>query len=165
MVKQKIKDGTIQFRVRGTAGGNLLSVPYNVSARTADLDVVKLLIHSVISSDKQWITIDIKDYYLGTPLPASRYEYIRIPLRMVPAAVLDGYNLHPYITHGHVYFEIRKCMYGLPQAGKLSQLRLIEYLSQHGFTQCPNTPCLFCHSTRDITFCLVSRRLRGPLRV
>ena len=74
---------------------------------------------------------------------------------MVPAAVLDRYNLHPYITHGHVYFEIRKCMYGLPQAGKLSQLRLIDHLSQHGFTQCPNTPCLFRHSTRDITFCLV----------
>ncbi len=69
MVKQKIKDDKIQSRVRGTAGGNLLSVPYNVSARTADLDVVKLLIHSVISSDKQWMTIDIKDYYLGTPSP------------------------------------------------------------------------------------------------
>jgi hypothetical protein len=110
VVKQKIKDDKIQFRVRGTAGGNLLSVPYNVSARTADLDVVKLLIHSVISTDKQWMTIDIKDYYLGTPLPASRYEYIRIPLRMVPGAVLDRYNLHPYITHDHVYFEIRKCM-------------------------------------------------------
>jgi hypothetical protein len=88
-------------------------------------------IHSVISFDKQWMTIDTKDYYLGTPLPASRYEYIRIPLRMVPAAVLDRYNLHPYITHDHVYFEIRKCMYGLPQAGKILQTRLIDHLSQH----------------------------------
>jgi hypothetical protein len=48
VVKQK-RNGTIQFRVRGTAGGNLLSVPYDVSARTASLDTVKLLIHSVIS--------------------------------------------------------------------------------------------------------------------
>ena len=52
VVKQKNKDDKIQFRVRGTAGGNLLSVPYNVSARTADLDVVKLLIQSVISFEK-----------------------------------------------------------------------------------------------------------------
>ncbi len=44
-------DGSIQFRVRGTAGGNLLTVPYDVSARTASLDTVKLLIHSVISGN------------------------------------------------------------------------------------------------------------------
>ncbi len=139
VVKQKLTDGQIQFRVRGTTGGNLLLIPYDVSARTADLDVVKLLMHSVISSNRQWMTIDIKDYYLGTPLPSSRYEYLRIPLRMIPSAVLECYNLQPYIAHGHVYFEIRKCMYGLPQAGKLSQVRLIDHLAQHRFTQCPNT--------------------------
>ena len=165
VVKQKIKDDKIQFRVRGTAGGNLLSVPYNVSARTADLDVVKLLIHSIISSDKQWMTIDIKDYYLGTPLPASRYEYIRIPLCMVPAAVLDRYNLHPYITHGHVYFEIRKCMYGLPQAGKLSQLRLIDHLSQHGFTHSmPQHPVPIPTFHPRHHLLPGGRRLRSPLR-
>ncbi len=39
VVKQKRNDdGSIQFRVRGTAGGNLLTVPYDVSARTASLD-------------------------------------------------------------------------------------------------------------------------------
>ncbi len=74
VVKQKIKDDKVQFRVKSTAGGNLLSVPYDVSARTADLDVVKILIHSVISSDRKWMTIDIKDYYLGTPLPSTRYK-------------------------------------------------------------------------------------------
>ena len=46
-------------------------------------------------------------------------------------------------------------MYGLPQAGRLSQIRLIEHLARHGYTQCPNTPCLFRHATRDIMFTLV----------
>ncbi len=68
VVKQKLNDdGPIQFRVRGTAGGNLLTVPYDVSARTASLDTVKLLIHSVISGAYSWMTIDIADFYLGTP--------------------------------------------------------------------------------------------------
>jgi hypothetical protein len=50
VVKQKYNtDGSIKFRVRGTAGGNLLQVPYDVSARTASLDVVKFLLHSVVS--------------------------------------------------------------------------------------------------------------------
>ena len=75
VVKQKRNDdGSIKFRVRGTAGGDRLTVPYDVSARTASLEAVKLLIHSVVSSNKKWRTLDIADFYLGTPLPASRYE-------------------------------------------------------------------------------------------
>jgi hypothetical protein len=48
-------------------------------------------------------------------------------------------------------------MYGLPQAGRLSQLRLISHLAAHGYHQCPNTPCLFQHEhdTLDVTFSLV----------
>jgi hypothetical protein len=156
IVKQKRNDdGSIQFRVRGTAGGNLLTVPYDVSARTASLDTVKMLIHSVISGTYSWMTIDIADFYLGTPLPASRYEYLRIHIDKIPTEIMDKYNLTPLLYNRHVYFEIRKCMYGLPQAGKLSQTRLIRHLSTHGYIQCANTPCLFRHITRDIMFSLV----------
>jgi hypothetical protein len=156
-VKQKRNDdGTIQYRVRGTAGGNLLQVPYDVSAKTAGLlDTVKLLIHSVISGDFKWLTIDIADFYLSTPLPASRYEYLRIHVDKLPPAIIAQYNLNPLIYNKHVYFEIRKCMYDIPQAGKLSQTRLIQHLKENGYTQCPNTPCLFRHHTREIMFCLV----------
>ena len=54
VVQQKRnEDGTIKYRVRGTAGGNILDVPYDVSARTASLDVVKLLLHSTVSDNKK----------------------------------------------------------------------------------------------------------------
>jgi hypothetical protein len=156
VVKQKFNpDGTIKFRVRGTAGGSLLQVPYDVSARTASLDLVKLLLHSTISDNKRWFTIDIKDFYLGTPLPSSRYEYVRIERSKLPPESTAAHNLEPYFHNNAVYFKIRKCMYGLPQAGRLSQLRLISHLQQHGYHQCVNTPCLFKHETRDIMFCLV----------
>jgi hypothetical protein len=46
-------------------------------------------------------------------------------------------------------------MYGLPQAGRLSQIRLIQHPARHGYHQCPNTPCLFRHRKRDIMFSLV----------
>ncbi len=129
VVKQKLNpDGTIKFWVRGTAGGNLLSVPYDVSAHTASLDVVKPLLHSTVSDNKNWFTIDIKDFYLGTSLPASRYEYVRIDLSKLPPAAITTHNLTPFIHNNAVYFEIRKCMYGLPQAGRLSQLRQISHL-------------------------------------
>jgi hypothetical protein len=113
VVKQKRNvDGTIQYRVRDTAGGNLLDVPYDVSARTAGFDTVKLLVHSIISGDYNWMTIDIADFYLGTPLPASRHKYLRINLRQLPPALITQYNLGSLIYNQHVYFEIRKCMYG-----------------------------------------------------
>jgi hypothetical protein len=156
VVKQKRNDdGSIQFQVQCTAGGNLLTVPYDVSARTASLDTVKLLIHSVISGNFSWMTIDIADFYMGTPLPASRYEYLRIHADKITTSIMDQYNLTPLLYNRYVYFEIRKCMYGLPQAGKLSQTRLIRHLSTHGYIKCANTPCLFRHVTRDIMFSLV----------
>ena len=148
-------DNSIKFRVRGTAGGDRLNVPYDVSARTAALETVKLVIHSVVSSNKQWRTLDIADFYLGTPLPASRYEYLRISLKMIPEEIMRRYHLYGMEHSCFIYFEIRKCMYGLPQAGRLSQVRLVEHLARHGYKQCRNTPCLFKHHTRDIMFTLV----------
>jgi hypothetical protein len=97
VVKQKRNDdGTTKFRVRGTAGGDRLTAPYDVSARTASLETVKLLIHSVVSSNKKWRTLDIADLYLGTPLPASRYEYIRINIKMIPKDIMIRYRLYEY---------------------------------------------------------------------
>ncbi len=130
VVKQKRNDdGSTKFRVRGTAGGDRLTVPYDVSARTASLKTVKLLIHSGVSSNKKWRTLDIADFYLGTPLPASRYEYIRINLKMIPKDIMKRYRLYGMENSCFVYFEIRRCMYGLPQAGRLSQIRLIQHLA------------------------------------
>jgi hypothetical protein len=104
VVKQKRNDdGTIKYRVRGTAGGNLLDVPYDVSARTASLDVVKLLLHSTVSDKKQWFTIDIKDFYLGTPLPETRYEYIRIKRKKIPPDSIAAHNLEPLFHNDAVY--------------------------------------------------------------
>jgi hypothetical protein len=49
VVKQKRNsDNSIKFRIRGTAGGDRLTVLYDVSVQTAGLDVVKLLIHSTV---------------------------------------------------------------------------------------------------------------------
>ncbi len=57
VVKQKRNDdGSIKCRVRGTAGGDRLTVPYDVSARSASLEIIKMLIHSIVSSNKKWRT-------------------------------------------------------------------------------------------------------------
>ena len=146
-------DGGKTFRIRGTVGGDRLKYPGNVSAFTADMDVVKVLLHSVVSDNAKWLTADIKDYYLGTPL--SRPEYMRIPLSLIPACIIDKHALQPFIYNDRILFEINKGMYGLPQAGLLAQQRLFSHLATQGYHQCPNVPCLFRHNTRRIAFSLV----------
>ena len=145
----------MEFRDRGTAGGDRLTVPYDVSARTANLEVVKILIHSTISTKRHWATIDIKDFYLGTPLPPGHYEYMRIHRSKLPRETILKHRLDSLFHDDYIYFEVRKCLYGLPQSGKLSQTRLVKHLASHGYHQLPNVPCLFKHATRNITFSLV----------
>ena len=66
------------------------------------------------------MTIDIKDLYLNTLM--ERYEYMRIKLSNLPNNVIKQYNLESKVTaDGWVYVEVRKGMYGLPQAGILAQ--------------------------------------------
>ena len=62
------------------------------------------------------MTIDISNFYLNTPM--DRYEYTRMKLDMFPEDVIEEYNLWDKIEpDGFVYIEVRKGMYGLPQAG------------------------------------------------
>ena len=141
-------------RVRWTVGGDKVEYPHDVSTKTADLTTAKLLINSVLSTPNgRFMCIDIKDFYLGTPM--AHYEYMRIPLHMLPDAIIQQYDLLPLVHNGHVYVEIRRGMYGLPQAGKLANDQLVKFLAPHGYEPVPLTAGLWRHKTRDIVFSLV----------
>ena len=59
------------------------------------------------------MTIDVKDFYLNTPM--ARYEYMRLKLCNINEAVTKHYNLATKVKNdGYVYIEIRQGMYGLP---------------------------------------------------
>ena len=51
--------------------------------------------------------------------------------------------------------EIRRGMYGLPQAGILTEKQLIRFLGSYGYSPVPHTPGLWHHQWHPITFCLV----------
>lgn len=151
--KQKIDSlGATTYRIRGTAGGDRINCTGPTSAQTAAMPVVKLLLHSVVSEHKRWMTIDIKDYYLNTPL--LRPEFIRIPCRMIPDTTIHTHRLTSYVHQNAILFEVSKGMYGLPQAGLLAQQRLIAHLAIHGYHE-TSTPCLFRHTSNGTAFTLV----------
>ncbi len=141
-------------RVRWTVGGDCIEYPDDVSTKTADLTTAKLLINSTISTpNARYMTADLKDFYLGTPM--SRYEYMRIPIDMLPDAIIEQYDLRLLFHNGYVYVEIRRGMYGLPQARRLANDQLIAFLAPHGYRPVPLTPGLWRHDTTDIVFSLV----------
>lgn len=152
-VKLKMKNGQLDYRVRGTVGGDRVQYDQYRSSFTASLSTVKLLLNAVVSEQAEWMTIDIKDYYLGSPM--EKPVYMHIPLKHIPDDIQQRYSLRSLAVNDKVLVEIRKGMYGLPHAGKLAQDRLIPHLAKHGYKQCKHTRCLFVHESRPIAFSLV----------
>ena len=141
-------------RTRLTVGGNLIDYPFAVSTKTADLVTAKLLFNSVISTPKaKYMCMDVKFFYLNTPMP--RYEYMKIPVALIPDEIMDAYNLHDMVYNGYVYMEIQKGMYGLPQAGLLANQLLAKRLAEFGYYQLQHTHGLWKHTWRPIQFTLV----------
>eukprot|EP00804_Cyclotella_cryptica_P022237 CCRYP_017934-RA/>CCRYP_017934-RA protein AED:0.24 eAED:0.19 QI:0/0/0/1/1/1/2/0/738 len=96
---------------------------------------------------------DIENMYLQTPM--DRYEYMRIKADLIPKAFMDTYKLWDKVYKGHVYMEIRRGCYGLPQAGILANKLLKQRLATDGYFELPHTPGLFKHISRPVQFTLV----------
>ena len=71
------------YLTRLTVGGNLIVYPSDCGTPTVDLLTVKLLINSVVSTQgAKFLTIDIKDFYLNTPM--EQFEYMKLKLGDLP---------------------------------------------------------------------------------
>jgi hypothetical protein len=111
-------------RVRLTVGGDRLDYSGDVATSTADITIFKILINSTLSTEDAAMTMmDIKNYYLGTPLP--RFEYMKMLLSRFHKEIIQKYNLNALAVDGWVYIDNRKGMYGLKQAGLLAN-QLLE---------------------------------------
>jgi hypothetical protein len=141
-------------RVRLTVGYDRLDFSSDVATSTADITIFKILITSTLSTeDAAVMMMDIKNYYLGTPL--SRFEYMKMVLSRFPEKIIQKYNLNALAVDGWVYIETRKGMYGLKQAGLLANQLLQTWLAPFGYYPARHTPGLWLHKTRPISFTLV----------
>jgi hypothetical protein len=62
------------YRIRITAGGNLINYPGELSTRTADLTTSKLMWNSILSTvGAKCMCLDIKNFYLTAPLDCYKY--------------------------------------------------------------------------------------------
>jgi hypothetical protein len=145
---------TEKHRVRHTVGGDRLDYSGDTATSTADITTFKILINSTFSTkDAKMMMMDIKNYYLGTPLPT--FEYMRLPISILPLGMIEKYKLTHLAVNGWVYLEIRKGMYGLKQAGLLANQLLQKRLKPWGYHPARHTPGLWLHSTKHTAFSLV----------
>jgi hypothetical protein len=141
-------------RVRLTVGGDKLDYSCDVATSTADITTFKILIKRTLSTkDAAMMMMDIKNYYLGTPLP--RFEYMKMLLSRFPEEIIKKYNLNALAVNGWVYIEIRKGMYGLKQSGLRANQLLQTHLGPFGYYPARHTPGLWLHKTRPISFTLI----------
>jgi hypothetical protein len=80
-------------RVRLTVGGDILDYSGNAATSTADITTFKILMNITLSTkDAAMMMMDIKNYYIGTPLP--RFEYMKMLLSRFPEEIIQKYNLN-----------------------------------------------------------------------
>ena len=135
-------------------GGDILEYQGEVSTKTEGLTTIKLLLNIVISSIwAKFMTADMKNFFLNTPMEEP--EYMKIPVRLIPDEIKVKYKVSEFEHAGCIYVKINKGMYGLAQAGLLANELLDKRLANNGFSQTPHTPGLWKHHTKPIQFALV----------
>jgi hypothetical protein len=141
-VVDRCPNKTETHRVRLAVGGNLIQYLDDMSTRSADLTTSKFLWNSTISTEgATYMCLDVKNVYLGTPMES--FEYMRIPIKLIPQKIIVEYNLIPLVSDDHMFIEVQKGMHGLPQAGILAKQLLAHRLAIHGYHQAKFTPGLW----------------------
>ena len=64
-------------------GGDRIYYQGEVSTKTAGLTTINTLLNIVVSSaGEKFMTADVKNFYLNTPMDEP--EYMKIPVRLIP---------------------------------------------------------------------------------
>jgi hypothetical protein len=141
-------------RTRFVAGEDRINYPGEVATPTADMLVAKILFNIISTQGARFMTLDISNFYLMTPL--KQPGYIRVKIDNIPKEIINEYKLREIANkQGMVCIEVTKGMYGLPQAGLLTNKLLEQRLNKHGYFQSNLVPGLWKHTTRPISFTFV----------
>ena len=74
---------------------------------------------------------------------------------LIPQEFIGEYGLESKIYKGFLYCEIRKGIYGFPQAGKIANTLLKQRLANCGYIEYMHTPDLWQNIFHPVQFTLV----------
>ncbi len=137
-----------------TAMGNLITYDRESSVRTTDINMAKLHWNSVVSTpNAKYMCLHIKNFYLTAAL--EYFKYIKMPLNLFPVWIIGQYDLTKHAKDRWVHNEMRRLIWGLPQAGILANKRLCRKLAPFWYYEWVNNPGLWYHETQPVTFTIV----------
>ena len=94
--------------MRITVGGNRLTYPDNAGSPASNITETKIIVNLVISDahkGAKFMSMDIKDYFLNTPM--DQPEYMKVSYKHIPPNIRTGYNLNAKVTtNGYIYIKI-----------------------------------------------------------
>ena len=77
------------------------------------------------------MTMDLKDFFLATPM--ARSEYMRIHSKYFPTEIKALYMIDSLIdSDGYVYVDINKGMYGIKKSSAIAYQQLVKNRDGHG---------------------------------
>ncbi len=80
---------------------------------------------------------------------------MKLKLSDIPSEIKREYKIQELASSDkYVYCQIRKGMYGLPQAGIIAQELLAQRLAKYGYNQSKIVPGLWTHNTKPVCFTL-----------
>ena len=82
-------------------------------------------------------------------------NHARISVHLIPEAFIKECDLCEKVHKGYLHVWIGKCIYGLPQAGRLANDLLRKRWATCGYTECTHTTGLWRHVHRPVAFALV----------
>jgi hypothetical protein len=132
---------------RMTLGGNLVDYPDDVSVGMAEMETIKILLNSVVSTPgAAFCSANVTNFYLNTPMDWE--ECVCVHISLIPDEIIQEYRLHKLLdSKGHALGCVQKGMYSLPQASMLANKLLKKRLAPHGYHKCIHTPGLWKHAS------------------
>jgi len=114
----------------------------------------KILLKSIISTHgARFMTIDIKDFYLNTPV--DQPEFMLLKMADIPEDFIELYNLRQCATpDGYIHVSVQKGMYGLLQVDIIAHQLLKKRLVANKYHQSAVIPGFWKHDWRPVSFAL-----------
>ena len=148
---KKCINGVDSYRVRLAYGGDRSDYDGDRTSTMTDITTVKCLLNAVVSDEAlDYCTFDLTDMYLKSKL--DRPEYMWMPITLLPQYLREELGMGDLPEDTRILWEVTMALYGTPQAGMLAQRDVNRLLVAGGFYECPMTPCLYRHPTRNLRF-------------
>jgi hypothetical protein len=118
--------------------------PFEKSSPTSSLEAVYILLSIKVTENMELESFDVPSAYLNASLQPGRFHMMAIDKHIAKLLIRVDPRAREFIQpDGSILVEIRRSLYGLPEASKLWYDYFTKALTLGGYTICPHDPCLF----------------------